>query len=102
MLAEIRNETGRTDVDVLGVNAAGEESGNALMVAGRTLPLLQDEAGVDAWGLWQVEWRDVFVLDAENRPYAVVNLTTHDLADPDEYASLKATILAAMDEPSAP
>lgn len=59
------------------------------------LPWLQDTPEVDAWGLWRVTWRDVVILDRENRPVAVYNLTVHDLADPGSYAELKALLLTA-------
>jgi hypothetical protein len=78
-----------------GVNAVGHESGNDLATAGRTIPWLQDEADVDAFGLWQVTYRDVIVLDAENRVFAVYNLSVHDLGNPANYDELKALILSA-------
>jgi hypothetical protein len=80
-------------IQILGVNAAGQESANALMSEGRVLPLLQDRSDVDAWGLWRVEYRDVVILDTQNRPVAVYNLTLHDLADTSDYAELKALLL---------
>ena len=67
-------------VRILGINAAGQERDNALACEGRSLPWLQDTAAVDAWGRWRAAWRDVVVLDAENRVTAVYNLTDHDLA----------------------
>lgn len=77
----------------------GEESGNDLMVAGRTLPWLQDDAATKAWVSWGVFWRDVYVLDGENRLVAIYNLTEHDLTDPANYAELKAILLAAAGDP---
>ena len=96
MLDEIRTETGRTDVAILGVNGEGQESAVDLMVTGRTIPLLQDVPGVDAWTHWPAEYRDVWVLDDENRPVGLVSLLTKDLADPTVYQELKGMILAAM------
>jgi hypothetical protein len=94
MQAEIDAE-GAAAVEVLGVNAAGQEAGNATMVAGRALPLLQDVASVDAWGLWDVTARDVVVVDPFGRAHAVYNLTGHDLAVPANYAALKQLLLDA-------
>ncbi len=81
------------------MNADGQESGNDLMVAGRTLPWLQDDAVTNAWGLWGVTWRDVYVLDGENRLVTIYNLTEHDLTDPANYADLKAILLSAATNP---
>jgi hypothetical protein len=81
--------------DLLGVNDAGHESGNDLNCAGRVLPWLQDDAATDVWAAWEVAYRDVVVLDPDNRVTAVYNLTANDLGDPARYDELKALILAA-------
>ena len=99
MQAELDAMTLPVDVEILGVNAAGHESGNDLATAGRTIPWLQDDAATDAWGLWEVDFRDVVVLDAENRVTAVYNLTDNDLADPARYAELRALIVEAAGGP---
>lgn len=82
-------------IDLVGVNAAGQESGNALMVDGRVLPWLQDTAAVNAWAAWQVTWRDVIIVDAASDRRAVYNLTEHDLSVPANYAALKQLLLDA-------
>ncbi len=82
-------------VDILGVNAPGHESGNSLMYTGRVLPWLQDDDAQDAWVLWSVDYRDVIILDPLNQVFAIYNLTTHDLADPVNYAELRALLVAA-------
>jgi hypothetical protein len=86
-------------VRILGVNGAGEEAGNPAMVAGRVLPLLQDVPSVDAWGLWDVTPRDVVVVDALGRAYAIYNLTEHDLAVPANYDALKQLLVDATAAP---
>src|SRR5262245_33085028 len=86
-------------VAILGINAPESAAGVPDMVAGRTIPLLQDEDAVDAAGLWDVTPRDVVVLDPSGRAYAVYNLTTHDLAVPANYAALKQLILDAAAVP---
>ena len=95
MQAEIDLMLTPVAVDILGVNAPGQESGNALMYTGRVLPWLQDDDAQDAWVLWSVDYRDVIILDPLNRVSAIYNLTTHDLADPVNYAELKALLVAA-------
>lgn len=97
--AEAAGAPGRKAIDILGVNAAGQEAGNAGISAGRTLPWLQDVPGQDVWGRWgvgdlrpafpSVAYRDVIVLDAGNRAVAVYNLTEHNLAMPSSYEALK-------------
>jgi len=77
------------------VDLQGLDSGNAGMVAGRTLPWLQDEPTVNVWGSWEVTWRDVVVLSPDNRRLAVYNLTQHDLSVPAYYDSLKSLLLSA-------
>jgi hypothetical protein len=89
---------GRSQLDVhcLGVNHMDAASGNPQMCAGRVLPWLQDTAEQRVWqDRWQVTARDVVVLDAENVKVAVFNCTAHDLAVPENYAALKAILLAA-------
>ena len=95
MQAEIAALATPVPVAILGINSAGSASGNALMVAGRVLPWLQDDATHDVWALWAVAYRDVVVLDVENRVVSVYNLTANDLADPARYAELKALLIAA-------
>jgi hypothetical protein len=80
-------------IQILGVNETGHESGNASVTTGRTLPWLQDTASENVWASWQVTWRDVIVLDAQNHFVAVFNLTTHDLSKPADYAALKTLLI---------
>ncbi|MDX2009433.1 MAG: hypothetical protein SFW67_04545 [Myxococcaceae bacterium] len=62
---------------------------------GKTMPLLQDTAAVNAWSVWQVTYRDVVIVDAEGKRRAVYNLTQNDLAVPANLAALKALLLGA-------
>jgi hypothetical protein len=82
-------------VVLLSVNEAGLEAGNEGFVMGKTMPLLQDTPGTNAWALWQVEYRDVVVLDAQGRRRSVQNLTTNDLSVPANFAALKQLLLDA-------
>ncbi|HMY15146.1 MAG TPA: hypothetical protein PKA58_02405 [Polyangium sp.] len=98
MQGEIDAELGGTPgkrVQFLGVNEAGLEAGNAAMTNGRMLPWLQDTTGQQVWKNWAVTFRDVVVLDAENKPIAVYNVTTYNLGDPTNYAALKQILLDA-------
>jgi hypothetical protein len=83
----------RLGVQILGVNQRGLEAGNARMCDGRDLPWLQEASDQDVWGDWQVTYRDVVILDAENQRAAVYNLTVHDLNVAANYDSLESLIL---------
>jgi hypothetical protein len=80
---------------ILGVNQAGQEQGNEAICQGRSLPWLQDTTEQNVWGKWGVTWRDVVILDRENRPIAVYNLTQHDLAQEANRDSLAALLRRA-------
>ena len=83
------------EVGILGVNAADLERGNANISAGRDLPWLQDTAGDAVWQDWNVTQRDVVILDENNLPVAIFNLTTNSLSDPANYEALLALLEAA-------
>ncbi len=87
---ELAAENLALEVHILGVNQAGAESGIGAMCNGRDLPLLQDTAEAGVWASWGVIYRDVVILDAENRVVAVYNLTRLDLSQQANYATLKA------------
>lgn len=97
MQGEINAQNPPTEVRILGVNEANVGTGD-FFVNGRTIPWLQDTPAVNAWGLWGVTFRDVVVLDGENKPVAVYNVTTHNLADAANYNELKAILLGAASQ----
>lgn len=80
---------------ILGITAVTDGSGNASVVIGRTIPWLQDSPTWTAWESWEITYRDVVILDGENRVIHVYNLTSHDLANASNYATLKNLILGA-------
>lgn len=95
MQGELDAEHPELGISLVGVNGAGFESGVPLMVEGRTIPLLQDTVEADVWTAWAVEYRDVILLDRENVPVGVFNLTEHDLAQMGEFAALKGMLIDA-------
>jgi hypothetical protein len=95
MQSELDAEYPGLGIHLLGVNGAGHESGVLLMSEGRVIPLLQDTAEADVWTAWGVEYRDVIILDRENVPVGVFNLTDHDLSQMGEYTTLKGMLLDA-------
>jgi hypothetical protein len=83
-------------VRLFGVNQVGNEVGNPSVSAdNRSIPWLQYEADQQVWTLWNITFRDVVLLDGENRELSRLNLTTHSLSDPANYADLKRRLVAA-------
>jgi hypothetical protein len=93
-------------ISIVGVNQVGyggctpeqedwECSGNAAMCLERDLPWLQDQAEILVWNTWGVTYRDVMVVDPDNRLVAIYNVTDHNLSIPGEYAGLRALLLSA-------
>ena len=62
-------------------------------------PVLQDLESVDLWGLWDITYRDVVVVNPNLVPIARLNLTTHDLADPSTYQALENLIRDVLERP---
>jgi hypothetical protein len=88
------------DVEILGVNAAGFDSSNAWFTANSDLPWLQDvdsdgNSMSDVWEDWHVAYRDVIILDEENRLVGVFNLSTNDLSDPVNFNALGLMFVSA-------
>ena len=92
------------DIQILGVNAVGHESQNALVSSLADIPWLQDvdpngdlESGV--WDEWQVAYRDVVILDKENVSVEIFNLSSNDLGDPNNnygnYRTLRQMFVSA-------
>jgi hypothetical protein len=86
-------------VQILGVNESCCASGNATITAGRDLPWLQEGQGDGVWAAWKVVYRDVFVVDHENKVVAIYNLTSNDLGVPANYAALKKLFVDAANAP---
>ncbi len=61
----------------------------------REIPWLQDTPEEDVWTRWAVEFRDLVILDGNNRKVAVFNLTEHNLDVPAEVEALRALLLDA-------
>lgn len=56
------------------------------------LPLLQDTVEQQAWQQWAITYRDVVILDGENRVVGVLNLTENNLAELPSRMDLEAII----------
>ncbi len=80
-------------IQLLAVNEIGYSSGLDTMSAMGDLPVLQDTVESGVWDAWGAGFRDVVILNAENEQVASFNLTTHSLAEPDNFASLKSLLV---------
>jgi hypothetical protein len=77
------------NIEILGINMPVDYPFNYLVAAEeRNLPWLQDNQTDSVWTSWKVTWRDVRILDPQNRLVAVLNLTYYDLS----YASNRTTL----------
>ena len=81
------------NVEVLGINRLNDSAYNDLVTSERTLAWLQDREDASVWDNWHVGYRDVFILDSQNRLRAVFNLTEHDLSEAGNRAELKQLFL---------
>lgn len=109
MHGELNSEFPNLPITIVGINEVGHESGNSLMTAGRTSPLLQDvdandNGESDVWyDDWQVVYRDVKIVNAENELVGTVNLTPpagFDLGVDENYNALKQILSdVAHDQP---
>ena len=88
-------------IRLLGINEPNQEAGNAGTTNGRDIPWLQDvdtnanskaDAAMD---LWQMTFRDLVILDGQNQKVGVYNLSQHDLANSDNYGTLKQMLIDA-------
>ena len=98
MQTELDSENPELNINILGVNEFGHDSGNSLVIDGRDLPWLQDiddngDGASDTWDSWDVTFRDVMITDAQNEKVAVYNLTTNDLSNADNFAALKQLLI---------
>ena len=95
----MQTELAGTDIVILGINRMGSESQNPAACEGKDIPWLQDTPGVACWDLWEVTYRDVYIVGRDNELLGVYNLTTNDLGDPADYAALKAMLENAAGAP---
>ena len=94
MQGELDSESPQSQIYILGVNQVGSEPGNPAMVAGRSLPWLQELNTHNVWQEWGATLRDAFLLDRDNHLVDVVSLTANDLSVPANYDALKTQLLA--------
>lgn len=81
---------------IIGINEAGYESANDAFTANASLPWLQDDE-TDVWSMWDVSYRDVYILNSQGTLVDIYNLTDNDLAE-DAYYSGLLSIIQSADE----
>lgn len=64
--AQLVSENNLTKIRILGINAAGHESGNSTIIMNTTIPWLQDTAGADVYGAWGGQQLHLQILDTSN------------------------------------
>ena len=89
-------EDSELGIRLIAVNGIGYEESSETIDSVGDLPVLQDTPDAGVWDAWQVNYRDVVVLDAAGGKRDVYNLTENDLADSERYEALKQHILAAI------
>lgn len=83
------------DVTIFGINDVGHEAGNPDICAGRDIGWLQATEAEPVWDTWGITYRDIVILDGENRVVAIYNVTQNNLQDVEKYDELKALFEAA-------
>lgn len=87
-------------IQLVGINAKGQEAANEATTEGRELPWLQDvDANQDGLGdaaaLWSPSYRHVYVLDQDNVQVAAFDVDAKDLNQAENYAALRALLVDA-------
>ena len=88
MQAEILAANPTSRIRIVALNGVGKESGFALAVEGRTLPVVQETPEVDVRTAWGRGMDDLVVLDGEGLALGLTNLRVHDLSIAPEYDAL--------------
>ena len=79
-----------------GVNEHGYAHANPSITDGRDIAWLQDTPTENAWGRWNVVYRDVVVLDGEGTVAGVLNVTDNSLEEAVHQETLRGYIDTAM------
>ena len=97
------------DITIIGINEIRNESGNSSITSGRELAWLQDVDAdnnnvSDVWyDSWDIEYRDVVVLNAQNEVVYVVNLTADGgVGNPVIYDELRQSLIDTAEQAQQP
>lgn len=85
-------------IQIIGVNGIDKDTKESFLLE-RDLPWLLDTRSENVWATWNVAYRDLLILDDENKPVAVFNLTELNLSDTDLYEQVKQTFVDLAQAP---
>ena len=88
MQDEFDSLTEGLDIQIIGLNANGKTTKDSF-TSERDLPWLQDTTEASVWKEWGIRYRDVLILDENNEPKVVFNLTETNLSDNQHYDTVK-------------
>ena len=98
MQTELQESHPELNISLLSINKIAAESGVASFNTTHNLPMVQDDTDQLIWDAWQGNWRDVYILDKENKLIEIYNLTEHNLNDPLNYEELKSKLITAAEQ----
>ena len=80
-------------VRIHGINGNGHHGSKESACEGKDLPWLQEVPEEPVWTKWDVTYRDVIILDEDNKVLAIYNLTDHNLGQNADYEALKSMLV---------
>ena len=78
-------------IAIIGLNGIDKDTKTDFLEE-RDLPWLLDTDEQDVWNQWHIQYRDLLILDAENQPLEVYNLTNYNLST-DAYDTVKNSLI---------
>ena len=97
-MADVLAENPAARLRAFGINHSDSADWNDFAIAETSLPWLQDPPKDGVWDAWKAAWRDVYVLDGQNRRLAVYPVYDKPLDDPANYEELKGLVLRVVGE----
>lgn len=87
-------------IQIIGINEVGYEIANQTITDTRDAPWLQDIEEINAWELWDVTYRDVYILDQDLKLRGIYNLTSsnHNLNEEQDYLELKEILIGLIEK----
>ena len=116
MQTELTAEHPELNISILAINMIGAESGTVQAAESGSLPIVNDSETETIWEHWGEtagtapdtmeycaendcgQWRDLFILDRQNQPIAIYNLTLNNLSDDANYNELKQMLIDAASQ----
>ena len=92
MQTELDGDATPMPVHLLGVNMGGSQAANPDMVAGRSIPWLQDAPDGHAHEHFNAQHFDLVLVDETNTVIEIMDLRDHDLTDPTHYDEVLARL----------